>query len=447
MRMHRNMRQAGWSRRRGFTLIELMVAIALLSVLGLMMITSLRQTSELVATSQSRGEAYARAQGVIARVESDLAQTFTGPGGRMISGYDPLGRQFLAFVRTLPEETSFPGGYFSGSVRESSQRDPNSRDGILRLAKDYWSNWRGANSQGHYRALGGLAEVAYVMDPRGQGDGPQAYRAIMAPIEYPDVSEQLDSVLAAKRWRSDTRFSRASGKPTQPHDIGPLSDMMVWYQSGQSSNAATGGSGSAGTNFFQPDKTWMLVSDDLLHMGFEFWHRDATNWDSGKADGALPFWESAAVADMSPLLGADRAWPPRNYERFKAEPGAPKARVAGREPIAWRDMGFPSAVRVTVTIAARPPFAMSTRVAAQVSESATSVYVLDATGFPSAGSDQSFLRVGSEWMKITGVNGNTFSVERGVRGTKPKSHEPGAPVRAGFTLSQIVNLPAGGDQQ
>src|SRR5262249_9073364 len=64
--------------------------------------------------------------------------------------------------------------------------------------------------------------------------------------------------------------------------------------------------------------------------------------------------------------------------------------------------------------------------AAPVTPAATTVTVASGAGFPALGNFR--IRIDSEIMLVTAINGKTFTVQRGVSGTLATSHAAGAPV-------------------
>lgn len=103
---------------------------------------------------------------------------------------------------------------------------------------------------------------------------------------------------------------------------------------------------------------------------------------------------------------------------------------------------FPHAVEVALVVEREVPHA---RLAAGVSETDTALRLL---GPDNLGDTEGlrFLKVGGEWMRIGSVAGAAVQgVVRGQRGTRPRAHARGTPVRAGKTVVFRVALPHGRD--
>lgn len=171
-------------RRRGFTLIELMVAIGILLILGVIIIGFLRGALDMTRTGTARGIQYETAQTVLRLAEEDFSQVVgipahpDGPDGdpSFLIMEDPWGRQMIAFTRAWGEEQSSLAGYDAG--RGSS-------------AQGYDEDFNGRNVNAAMRASGGNLEVVYLMAPTR--DGTKLYRAERSP---PDPRNGLISMTA-----------------------------------------------------------------------------------------------------------------------------------------------------------------------------------------------------------------------------------------------------------
>ena len=137
------------------------------------------------------------------------------------------------------------------------------------------------------------------------------------------------------------------------------------------------------------------------------------------ATGALPVWDSTRG------ILPDFPW---------------KADDSADDP--WDDI-LPERVRVVLTVF--PTFGMRAYLMEDAPAEATILKVDTTEGFPPAGNDlESFVLVDSEWMRIVQVTGDSFTVERGARGTSPAAHSSGAEVRAGYSFMKVVYIPCHG---
>lgn len=196
---------------RGFTLIELMIAISLLMVVGLMLITSLRQTIAITTEGNAEGEVMTRAQAVLSLIERDLKAVHAGDEERFVTGTDPWGRPWVGFVRSMPEERKTYGGYISGAGASGS--------GTLQ-------EWRGdAPTSTRYAALGGLCEVAYFMEP-GE-NSTRLCRAVLAPLRR----ETGNGFLGGGLIQGLETWNDPSQQPTQyfPSDVQVVADAVLYF--------------------------------------------------------------------------------------------------------------------------------------------------------------------------------------------------------------------------
>jgi|GEM_PF-2741624 len=198
-------------RSLGFTLIELLIAISLLMVLGLMLITSLREAISITSTSNAEGEVVTRVQSVLAIAERDLKAIAAGDAERFVTGQDPWGRQWFGFVRTMPEERSSYGGYSSGTA------------GVMPMQHDVWQGI--APSAERYAALGGMCEVVYFMEP-GTGST-RLYRAILSPLARQDGGGRIGGGLIDRMlaWTNPS----ADPTPDFPFDAQAVADNVLYF--------------------------------------------------------------------------------------------------------------------------------------------------------------------------------------------------------------------------
>lgn len=73
-----------------------------------------------------------------------------------------------------------------------------------------------------------------------------------------------------------------------------------------------------------------------------------------------------------------------------------------------------------------------------INDTQTTLDVASATGFPTAGNFR--IRIGDELLRVTGVSGETFTVERGSEGTTPASHASGANVTHVLTAESLRRI-------
>ena len=171
---------------RGFTVMEIVVAMGIFIVLGAALITILRQGLALWRTGEAKKDAHEKANFILSYLREDLASTYSKVGGsmpiRFLCDLEPeseergVQRQRLRFVRTRRGESQHPIGSQGGRVLESNQYF------------DHFGDVEEARS-GYLRAGAGLQEVLYSLDPdpdsttlwRGVRSPPGGAGSLMAP--------------------------------------------------------------------------------------------------------------------------------------------------------------------------------------------------------------------------------------------------------------------------
>ena len=309
--------------RRGFTLIEMMVAIGILLVLGVMLIGFLRGALSMTRTGTARGAQFETAQTTLRMIEEDLCQVITLPahpdGPRddpaFIVGEDPFGRQFVAFTRAWGEEQSTIAGYDAG------------RGGTT---QGYSGDFTGSNPRAAIRPSNGNIEVVYLMEPLR--DSTRLYRAVRSP---PDPANGLITRVGA--WAFNN--ANATGD-----DLGPLDDIA----NPGSPYAMTGPNGTVVSLWSQ----FELVADDVVAFGLECWDDELTDTWLSRGGGPVTRWSisNQTSAGRLPLPRAVRvtlivaaAEPLRAETSVTGTLGASDTSVYVGNPDGFPDVGSPSA--------------------------------------------------------------------------------------------------------
>jgi prepilin-type N-terminal cleavage/methylation domain-containing protein len=160
------------SARRGMTLIELLVSMALLATLAGLIVQLLRSSFDLYAAGERRGEYAANAMVVLDRLEDDLRNVVTGPDGRFVLEQRGGGQAqlVLRMIRTPPQ-----GEAHHRTLRAAGTRaEPN---GV------YVGRDPGPESRVALAPPAGLLEVCYalVQDPDFEPGLLTLYRGEAAP--------------------------------------------------------------------------------------------------------------------------------------------------------------------------------------------------------------------------------------------------------------------------
>jgi hypothetical protein len=166
--------------RRGFTLIELTLAVAMLVTLSFVLFGFLRGGMGMYRSGEARRDTYERAQVLLEQLTRDLrcvAAPLRGdpgeaPGIRLLGDRDDEGRPRLRFVRFAGEER-FDRVLRAAGTRPGAEAYVDLRDDVREAAA------------GELRAPAGLMEVAYVAAPLEGGGSVWLWRGVRSPIGGP----------------------------------------------------------------------------------------------------------------------------------------------------------------------------------------------------------------------------------------------------------------------
>jgi prepilin-type N-terminal cleavage/methylation domain-containing protein len=167
---------------RGFTILELLVALTLLGSLGVLLAQLIRNSFRLYHQGEVRGEIYLEAVPLLEDLERDVLSVHGGPEGRFIVEAEGggLGRGEGFLLRMV---CGLPGGERGHAIlrRASTEVSPT-------------EVWRGEDvapaDRGRIAPPSGICEVAWalVADPADQGDREgllTLYRGVRAPALDP----------------------------------------------------------------------------------------------------------------------------------------------------------------------------------------------------------------------------------------------------------------------
>jgi prepilin-type N-terminal cleavage/methylation domain-containing protein len=380
--------------RRGFTLIELMVAIGILLVLGIMIIGFLRGALTMSRTGAARGKAYETAQTTLRLLQNDLDQVIAKPphpDGPIADlsfsiQQDPWGRQFLCLTRAWGEEQSSLAGYDSGRAAPGQRLLDRNRVS----QGDYSGVFRGRNVRDTMRPSGGNLEVVWMMEP--SGTGMRLYRAERSPPQDPGglISAILD-------W-AGTRRPANPAQVLAPDDLVPGAYLREYGLDGQL--ARPGLNPSIWSHF-------ELVADDVVCLSFECWDD----------------WQGRTQTWLAGRDGPVHAW------------GLRSRLLAGQYPL-------PSALRVTLIVAADDPIRAQSPMVGELSRFDTSVMLESTDNFPDVASPMAYARINGEIMAYASKTGSMLgSMGRGALGTRATDHARGAVAVSGIGFQRVVQLP------
>jgi len=426
--------------RRGVTLLELLVAMTIFTMLGLSLMLILRGGLTTWRRAEARRESYDAAQAVLGQLREDLLaaepphdtpQAGLGPVDvRFLCDRDPrTGLQRLFLVRSIKAESEHPitglagtslagdavldyrgdlsearnvrvflrgGSILTGGVVAEGEDSLvlRTRDGAeVEVAFDSIARFVPAS---RLRATGGSQEVAWVL-----GDDRVLYRGIKSPIGPPN------SLFASQ----------------DPYELAPRA----------------GADGEAREDLSDPDLPALLrpFASDVLYVEYRFWTQYSTTWDldepcrrfpyADEESGPLDYWDSTRALLAPPSGGGDR----RLFDTFVDTGSLSDS----------RDDVVPAKVFVTLVLEEAVQAGSTTFLEGPVSASDDQLYVQDPGRLNPQGG---FVLIEDEWIEFSAVVGSRVQVApdgRGARGTTPADHGGGLEVTAGRTFSAIMNVP------
>ncbi len=431
------------SARGGFTLIELMVAVAILMIFGGMAAATLGYASSMWRQGHRRSYAYDTATVIFQQIEDDLSAAKNPFWGAEADAYDERirfwldhdphfdgdedtdgGRQRLRFVRGIPDDTVNPRLRQAG---DGVSNDDDNGDGLIDSsdpADEELYNLMDDDPAGDERIdedlmpLEGLCEVAYLLGLGADGTTPQTerttlYRAVLSPI------------------------GDDSASPDDPE--------TTFFLEADGITLGAGNDDTLGTSERIANKA-VALAENVLYFEVRAWTQYTTTWEVFDEDGdEIGFFEwanSYEPEECAPVLTWDSTRS-EDDETPDFDMDQDQGLAGGGDYVG--DNVFPRAVMVIVTIA--PPEhlrqANPLRLRADVTDPAATV--LQVTGQASPFNRRwPFVRVNDEWMLVTEFDQQTneITVERGVRGTSADTHDAGDRVMVGYTFSRIFRNPA-----
>lgn len=392
-------------RRAGFSLLELLVAMSIFTLIGVGLVTLLARTSEFTRAGTSKTETLDALQTFTETFDRDVAGLYTTPASetgtpdvRLYSDVasadvDGDGRKDvpirrLMFVRLIEQEATSP------ATREA---------GTTVGAEEYLDLDRDAEeaAAGKLRATGGLMEVFWTAVPESADDLAvmTLYRACRSPIGPPPPVP-------------------APGVPGGVVDPAATPSLLP-VRSGNDLTAA-GMPERGPLDLPEIRSVARPVLAGVLHFGVEFWGRKTETWDPAEPPpkGPLLVWDSSRgiLAKGKGVEGFFLAQGPDSLD----DPG---------------DDTFPRRIRVTVVVEEVGRGAVRGRLFSELAPDSKTVELYDASFLPANDTTRRYIKIGAEWIAFDNVDGNRLTgCSRGVRGTVAGAHSQGAVVHYGRTV-------------
>lgn len=402
--------------RAAFTLLELLVGMAILTTLGTALVLVLRGGLSTWRRSEARRESYDAAQAIFRQLREDLA-SICPPGGPPLRDAVPTENRLLCDLRH-PENAGAPLALGVGqrlvlvrSLKAESEHPITGHAGMF-VGADRVVDLRDDLDEaraGRLRATGGQAEVAWVRSEEGV-----LYRGLRAPVGPPNsLFEPGSYALAA---------------PPRPLEAGGASPGAA--------PAAGAGARVAPQTLLRPFAT------EVLHLEFRFWSQYSRNsWkardrcliapSADERSGPLLVWDSTRSLELDDGRARER--------------GEFTTYLSARSAADPRDDILPRRVRILLVLRQPPLAGRSTFLLAPIDARSSEVLVEHPERLEWSEEEGGYLYVGGEWIHFERVEGNVVRVSpggRGARWTRAQEHDTGQIVEIGKSFVSIVAVPA-----
>ncbi len=452
-------------RSRGYSLLELLVAMSIMVVLGTGLIVLLKQGVTTWHVAEKRAMIYERGRMVLEQVGEDLRAACSDSSAegagfwiRFLCDHDRQGRQRLRFTRAISGEMA----------------DPLAREGGTRLELgdvghfDHHGDAAEA-SAGRLLAPRGYLEVLYCLDPDPART--VLWRGVRSPIGgagslFIDRNIEEDPEAAKTTKRTAGGSPPAQADPQRPGVAladGPAAARAPGKKLSvrQKVAAARKGAGQGKDGPPQPtpppdqgelppvqrldlppiERAARPFADGILHLSFAFWTRDTTTWETtipargrkgsreGQASGPVLTWDSTRAILDEKAAGEAFAW--------RSVPGSLE------DP---SDDVFPERVEVILVVAGNADV-QAISLAGEIGPSDKLIPLSRTDGLPTEGPDR-FVRIDGEWIAYEKIEGGQLILSagkiagRGARGSAAARHAPGTPVEVGTTFRRVIQIPA-----
>lgn len=397
--------------RGGFTMIELIIAMSLLSMLGIMIIAMMSDGMRIFSQGMGESAKLDRTGTILPTIRSDISKLLVPDPGdpppppapirdlrdpeperptppvwqRLISGYQPLKNQpegptkdMMVFCAAwvIDISSDMPALLRTRGGGVGDQAVPYTPLTVEKLQTDT-----------RYLASGGQMEVAYVAVPTDPSNPAilTLYRGFRTPVGDPEKSLLI------------------------PENLDTLKEIQ---------------------------ETCRPVAEGLLHFQITWRRIHATSWDIDESK-AGPLGEQSLV--VSPRWDSTRGVDPK-FPMF-----------AGKESLGnGSDDVFPGFARVDVTVANEGVFGYG-QGELQLNEGLSGdtnkfrAFPANALFEPVGVADPRFLKIGTEWMEydIASVDtvDNSVYVRRGARNSVKRAHENGAWIYVGLPDQTEIRMP------
>ena len=403
----------------GLTLVELLVAMSIFSVLGLFIFTLLRGSLNIYQQARSTGELFDKFDNTVSRLADDLTCVTVG---------DPSGSGAkVKFLSTWEREWVAPEGVkpTERALRDQARAAGDSRRFLLRFVRTF-PGGELENTVGRFAGtyaggeawIDGLGDLAESRAPS---------RAEPSDVAETNAEDQRPGLRAPNNM-AEVMYFLESG----PDDIPGTATLF------RATRSPVGGTGSfflqSTIEAMSPE--WIdsfaePVSTGIAYFAVIFWGQETTEWETTRVlDGQGLRSSNAGASGLGELVWDSTRGTVTRFGLFR---GTGSATI-------FDDDVFPRRARIVMTVVEESVDGADARLVGGAASRTRTIQVTKPELFEDGGAR--FLRVDNEWMEVESVTGRTLRVRRGARRTAVSNHDGGAPVLVGRTFEREIEIPA-----
>ena len=406
----------------GVTLIEMMVAMTIFSVLGVFLFTLTRGSMEIYRSVQSSGSYRSSFDQTLVTMEEDLLCLWSGDGQE---GGAPAWL-YLTHDRTYPEPQETEGG--GAPMAAPSYASGDARSFLLCFTRTFpggelnntASRFAGTYTDGQ-GYLNGFDDVA-------ESRARKLRKVTLQRENVPDWEQtQLPGLLPPGGLQEVAYFLQ--------DEAGEIPGLLTLFRAVRSPVGGAGSFGRANASAgFTPE--WIQanaspVVSGVIWFGLLCWSQHTREWEAERVLDGQGLSSGDGPSEWSEFWwDSTRA----RHEKFGLHRGASSAGNA-------EDDVFPSRVRLVVTFA-KDGGRADARLAGRIDGKTRFVRVTNVDALDPDNPQARYLRVDDEWMEVVSISGNELTVARGVRSTSAVRHENSAPVLVGRSFVHDIEIPA-----
>jgi len=411
---------------QGVTLVELMVAMSIFSVLGLFLFTLTKGSLDIYQSVRSSGEFHSNMDQVLLTLEDDLICTWSGDGE---AGGAPAWF-FLTHDRQFVVDEGEVLGEAAAAANVFSSGDPRSL--LLCFTRTFPG---GELNNTASRFAGTYTDGQVYMN--GFGDVAKSRAAKLRRVVLPSDDDEEDPIQAYQNIQPPGLLPPGGLQEVAyflQGQKGEIPGLMTLYRATRS---PVGGAGSLGapTASAQFSNSWIQqnaspITSGIIWFGLVCWSQHTRSWEEEKV------LDGQGLGRDGPTEWAELWW-----DSTRARHGAFGLHRGASSANNPEDDVFPRRVRLVVTLA-RDGDAADARLAGRINASTRLVRITNVEALDPDDVRSRYLRIGNEWMEVLSVSGSELTVARGVRSSGAVRHENGEPVLIGRTFVHDIEIPA-----